>query len=414
MNAILFELKEGLLISLSAIRANKIRAVLTTLGIVIGISSVVLMSTALKGIDTTFQEGVSIMGSSNLYISKRAWFDRDSKWWEVRNRKNIQYETYEQYKKIAQLPISVSPMINSRQQVKFKDKTIDDAQIQGTNADYIYTTNLVLGDGRFFNDLEDKSARDVVVVGKDIAEKLFVNVNGENELIEIGGKKYRVVGLLDKQGSSMMGGGFNPDTQLLVPIQSMYKYFVNKNEASLTINVRASEEIGAVDKTKDEAISIMRKLRGLKYYQEDDFAINQQEGLMEQIESFTGVLKIAGYFITGLALFVGAIGIMNIMFVSVKERTREIGVRKAIGAKRRAILAQFIFESSIICLIGGLIGLGIAVLLSMVVNQFIPTEIQIDTVIIAIVISILTGAISGVAPAYTAAKLDPVEALRYE
>ena len=158
----------------------------------------------------------------------------------------------------------------------------------------------------------------------------------------------------------------------------------------------------------------MRKVRGLAYDQGNDFSINQQEGLQENYNSVVGVIQIAGLFITGLSLFVGAIGIMNIMFVSVKERTKEIGLRKAIGAKRRTILAQFLLESSVICLVGGLAGLVAAVLLSMLINQFIPTSIQIGSVILGIGISLLTGIISGLAPAYTAAKMDPVEALRYE
>jgi putative ABC transport system permease protein len=158
----------------------------------------------------------------------------------------------------------------------------------------------------------------------------------------------------------------------------------------------------------------MRKIRGLSYDQPNDFTINQQEGLTSFLDSITIVIKIAGLFITGLSLFVGAIGIMNIMFVSVKERTREIGLRKAIGATRRTILAQFLLESSVICLIGGLIGLIAAILLSLMLNQFFPTSIQYDVVILAILISLLTGIISGLAPAYSAAKMDPVDALRYE
>jgi putative ABC transport system permease protein len=158
----------------------------------------------------------------------------------------------------------------------------------------------------------------------------------------------------------------------------------------------------------------MRKVRGLTPGEENDFSINQQEGLMENYNSVVGVIQVAGLFITGLSLFVGAIGIMNIMFVSVKERTKEIGIRKAIGAKKRAILGQFLLESSTICLMGGFVGLLFAVLLSMMINQFIPTSVQFDAVLIAIFVSLVTGVIAGFAPAYTAAKMDPVEALRYE
>jgi len=208
-------------------------------------------------------------------------------------------------------------------------------------------------------------------------------------------------------------GNFNPDNQVFLPIQNVFKYFQNQFFRSVTFNVRAPNS-PMVDAVKEEAIGIMRRIRGLKYNEMNDFSINQQEALLNTINSTISVIQIAGLFITGLSLFVGAIGIMNIMFVSVKERTKEIGIRKAIGAKRRSILGQFISESAIICLIGGMIGFIIAIILSMIVNQFLPTTIQLDAFILAIVISILTGVLSGFAPAYTAAKLDPVEALRYE
>jgi len=224
--------------------------------------------------------------------------------------------------------------------------------------------------------------------------------------------KYKVVGVLEEQGSFLLGN-FNPDNQVFVPIGTILKFFSNQFYRSITINVRAASP-AAVEETKAEAEGIMRQIRGLAYNEENDFSINQQEGLMQNYNSTAGVIQIAGLFITGLSLFVGAIGIMNIMFVSVKERTKEIGLRKAIGAKRRTILGQFILESSTICLLGGLVGLLIAVLLSMLINQFIPTSVQYDSVLIAIFTSLIVGILAGFAPAYTAAKMDPVDALRYE
>ncbi|MBU0561176.1 MAG: ABC transporter permease [Bacteroidetes bacterium] len=413
MRNYLFELKEGLLISLRAIRANKIRSVLTTLGIIIGVASVVLMSTAIKGIDQAFQTGVASLGSDNLYIDKWAWFNNDIPWWELRNRKNLQMEHYKKYKDMAKLPLAVAPTSWTQQTIKFQDKSVEFVFVQGTTDEYIRTTNLTFDDGRFFNELESNGGRNVAVIGSEIAKKLFPNGGGFNEYIKIKGNKFKIIGVLSEQGSWVMGN-FNPDNQVFIPIENVFKSFSNESFSSITINVRAPNSQMVAD-VKEEAIGIMRRVRGLKYDQPDDFSINQQEGLLTNINQTIGVIEAAGLVITGLALIVGAIGIMNIMFVSVKERTKEIGIRKAIGAKKRTILVQFITESAIICLIGGMIGLGIAVIGSMIIAQFdFPSTVEIDAVILAVGISLITGVLSGFAPAYTAAKMDPVDALRYE
>ncbi|RJP64156.1 MAG: FtsX-like permease family protein [Ignavibacteriales bacterium] len=406
-----YELKEGLIISLRALRANKIRAALTTLGIFIGVTSVVLMSTAIKGIDGAFQRGISAMGSDNLYIDKWAWFS-DDEWWKIRNRKNITMDEYEKFKSMAKTPIAIAPSLWATQNLKYGDQKTSTTIISGSTSDYLATTNFTFAEGRFFNELESKGSRNVVVLGSEVAKNLFPNLTATDKIIKIGNINFKVIGVLNELGSFIMGS-FNPDKQVFVPIGTIFKYWLPEDFRSVTIVVRAPST-AMIAETKEEADGIMRKVRGLPYYKENDFSVNQQEGLTEQYNQTVGVIQIAGLFITGLSLFVGAIGIMNIMFVSVKERTKEIGIRKAIGAKRRTIWTQFISEATIICLLGGFIGLIGAIILSMIVNQFLPTSVQFDSVILAIVISLITGLIAGFAPAYTAAKMDPVEALRYE
>ncbi len=411
MKNLLFELRESMVIALRAIRANKVRSVLTMLGIIIGITSVVLMTTAIKGIDNSFQSGISALGTDVLYIDKWAWFSNED-WWKMRNRRNIKMEDYMRFKELAKLPVATAPVINSRQTVKNGDLRVDDVFLNGSTADYLATTNFTFDAGRFYSEMESNAARNVAVIGSEVAKNLFPLGNALDKNIKIGGVTFKVVGVLAEQGSFILGA-FNPDNQVFIPIGTVFKHFLGQSFGSITINVRAPNP-ALVEETKAEAEGVMRKVRGLTYNEPNDFSINQQEGLMENYNSVVGVIQIAGLFITGLSLFVGAIGIMNIMFVSVKERTREIGIRKAIGAKKRTILGQFILESSTICIMGGLIGLLFAVLLSMMVNQWIPTSVQYDAVTIAILVSLSTGVAAGFAPAYTAAKMDPVEALRYE
>jgi putative ABC transport system permease protein len=411
MNNFLFELRESMMIALRAIRANKIRSILTMLGIVIGVFSVTVMSTAIKGIDTSFQNGISALGTDVLYLDKWPWFSNED-WWRIRNRRNITMEDYNRFKDMVKLPIATAPVTNSRQTVKCGDRTIESVFLNGSNADYVKTTNFTFDQGRFYSEIESKGARNVVVIGSEVCKNLFPRLDALDKIIKIGGVDFKVVGVLSEQGSFILGP-FNPDEQVFVPIGTIFKNYQGQANGTITFNIRAASP-AMIEDTKAEAEGVMRQIRGLQYNQENDFSINQQEGLMANYNSVVGVIQIAGLFITGLSLFVGAIGIMNIMFVSVKERTKEIGLRKAIGAKKRAILGQFILESSTICLMGGLVGLLLAILGSILIRQFIPTSIQLGSVFLAIAISIITGVVAGLAPAYTAAKMDPVDALRYE
>jgi putative ABC transport system permease protein len=402
------EVKEGLIISFRAIRANKMRSVLTTLGIVIGIVSVTLMATAIEGVNRAFAKSAAAFGTDVLYIQKFPWVSNED-WSTIRNRRNLELPYAAKLERQSRLADAVAPVVSTRRRAKQADNTMEDAIISGTTHDYINAAGITLADGRFFTAEESGGGRPVAVIGASVAENLFPKEDPIGKVIKVGGFPYMVVGVCEKQGG--LFGTFTSDTRIFVPLASFQSHFGSRRD--VTIQVRVADPKKMED-AKIELEGIMRKIRGLAPGKPDDFNINQQEILTQTFGGISLVIASIGLFITGLSLFVGGIGIMNIMFVSVTERTKEIGIRKAIGAKRRTILMQFLIEAAALCLLGGLIGLIVAFPLSLVVNQFLPTAMPLSVVGIAILISLTVGVISGFLPAYRAAKMDPVEALRYE
>lgn len=411
MKAYFIELKEGIYISVRAIMANKMRAVLTTLGIIIGIVAVTTMSTAIVGLKQAFVESISSLGNDVLYLDKFEWLGmRDFN--TMRNRKNITYEQYERLKASLTTYAAIAPNLRTYgKKIRYNSKSTDGTQIYGTTEDYIKTANLNLEKGRFLNDMDVRAGRKVCVVGYDILTALFPREDPIGKEIRVGDTPLQIIGVIEKQGSGLFGD-FGTDGQIIIPLKTFQSTMASRR-SNLRIDIKVSD-VNHIEETKEEVISIMRTIRKVPTGKPNDFAINQQEAFKEMYDRTVGVVGIAGLMITALALFVGSIGIMNIMFVSVTERTREIGVRKAIGAKTWSILTQFLAEAIIICLLGGIIGLMISFPLSLVINQFLPTSMPLDIVLIALFISALVGVISGFLPAFKASKLDPVEALRYE
>ena len=262
--------------------------------------------------------------------------------------------------------------------------------------------------GRFFSAAEVDGARPVCVLGAEVAEKLFPRESGVGKRIKIGERNFDVIGVNEKFGQFLFG---NMDSQVIIPITRFISDFSHHPYVFFMVKVRDATQM---DEAKEELRGVMRKLRKVPPSAEDDFAINQQDILVQTFHRIGGIIASVGLFITGLSMFVGGIGIMNIMFVSVAERTREIGIRKAIGAKRRTILIQFLIEAASICLLGGLIGLAIAFPVSLVLKNFLPATMSLPVIGFAILISLMTGVVSGFLPAFRAARMNPVDALRSE
>ncbi len=407
--ALFTEIKEGLLIALGAIRANKMRSVLTTLGIVIGIVSVTLMATAIEGVNRAFERSAAAFGTDVLYVQRFPWVGNED-WATIRNRRMLEADYAAKIERQSLFSDAVAPVIATRRRVYRGNESMEDAFISGTTNQYMNAAGVTLQDGRFFTAEESNGGRPVCAIGANIAETLFPTEDPIGKIIRVAGHPYTVLGIFEKQGG--LFGVFTSDNRVFVPLLSFQSHFGGRRR-DVTIQVRVND-LKQMDDAKLEIEGIMRKLRRIAPGKPNDFNINQQELLTATFAPISLVIASIGLFITGLALFVGGIGIMNIMFVSVTERTREIGIRKAIGARQRSILFQFLIEASALCLFGGLVGLAISFPLSLIVDQVLPTAMPLSVVFVSIVISLVVGVVSGFLPAYRASKMDPVEALRYE
>ena len=406
------EFFEGMRIALRAVKANKLRSILTTLGIVIGITSVTAMATVINGVEQNFEEQMSELGTDVLYIEKWPWARGPGfKWWNYINRPDIKPQLAEVVSDRSRFAVAAVPVVNTGRAVRYQDKSISGVGIQGSTSHYPNVYSVDLDSGRFYNDLEDRSGRNVAVVGAGIAEELFPIEEPIGKMIRIAGVRFQVIGVLMRKGSDAEGSG-QSDLLIQIPFTSFKNNFgMARRSASVRVKVANSELM--VD-AKDELTGIVRAARRLDARDENDFEINEQQSLREQLAPVKLTIYAIGIFLSALSLLVGGIGVMNIMFVSVKERTREIGIRKAIGAKRRTILLQFMIEAILVCIIGGIIGVLIAISITGLINLFFPALLPMSTVVVAFVICIMIGVIFGLAPAWTAAKAEPIEALRYE
>lgn len=406
-------LRESVRMTFDAIRANKLRSTLTLLGISVGIFSVISVMTAIKTLESSIESGLNVFGTNTFLITKdpAIQFGGNEKY---RNRKNIDLDQYLQLKERAKLPILVSGGDETERVrvVTYKDKKTKQApRVSGGDSGTLRTVNTYIADGRNLTDEDVHLSRSVCIIGADVVDILFPFEDPLGKVIQLQGINFTVVGVTERQGQSF---GQSQDNYVFMPVTTFLQRFRGKSY-SLGITVE-SESSEMYSETLDEVIGVLRAIRKVPPGEENDFEITTNDELMETFGTFTGSIKIFAFSISVIALIVAGIGIMNIMLVSVTERIKEIGIRKAIGATRSHILFQFLTESVFLCQIGGIIGVifGVAAgnIISLVAK--VPAVIPFDWAIYGVISCSIIGIGFGSYPAWRAANLDPVESMRFE
>jgi putative ABC transport system permease protein len=408
------DISESLKIAINAISANKSRGGLTALGIIIGIVAVITTMTAANGLKNTFKQTFASVGADTIYVSKRPWVQMGPDF-SLRNRPEITLAVSDELTHRLQGRAIVNPSMGNQLPLKYQTTELDSIQISGTTDKLVLVSNQTPATGRFLLPFDVQYKRHVAVIGSEIAEGLFGKSNPIDKVFKIGRYNFRVIGVMEKQGGGGFFGGPNFDRRVYIPISTFAATFGNQGgRASVDVAIKAPDGVPLED-FESETQGLMRSVRGLKPIEKDDFSINKLDTILDAYNSTMGVVVLVGLAITSISLFVGGVGVMNIMLVSVTERTKEIGIRKAIGARRRSILLQFLFESSIICLFGGIIGVTIAGGLTAIINaNLMPASLSPFIVMVALSVSVFVGVVAGMIPAWRGARLDPIEALRYE
>ncbi len=411
-------------IAFSGLQMNKLRSFLTTIGIIIGVSTLIAMVSIIEGINKYAYKIMGRIGSNVLYVQKWKWnvgFSRMSRkeLKKLARRKDLTVEDAEAISKLNCVD-AVAPYqtLFNPPSLKYRDIKHQPANFIGCTEEYFFIQEYEVEKGRVILKDDNVYKRQVAVIGKYIAEKLFEDKNPLGKIIRIGKFNFEIIGVLKERGSFM---GANLDDIVLIPLNTLKKLFKIRQKgpfgifSSLSIQVKIKEGIN-IEEAKEELTELLRTRRGLKFTQENDFSINTQQMLLEAYKNLTRGIFFAMLGIASLALLVGGIGIMNIMLVSVTERTREIGIRMAVGAKRKEIMLQFLFESILLTLTGGaigvILGLGIGKIIDILTP--LPFSAPLWSILVGVGFSSIIGLFFGIYPASKAAKLNPIEALRYE
>ncbi|QQR41665.1 ABC transporter permease [Myxococcus xanthus] len=400
---------EGARIAVFSLKANRLRTVLTTLGIGIGVATLLAIVGIIQGLNTSFHKQLATFGANTMYVSKWPWMIKGD-WWKYRNRKNFTLEQMHRLRTLAPFVTAMSPAVSRLSDVAHGGEQMSTVRIQGVTHEYLNISGYEIIGGRFLTEADDATTRPVAVVGADVVDGLFPGVSPVGQSIRIDNRTFQVVGTLSRKGKMV---GESMDLLVFIPFKTFYSSFGKGRSFEIAMAV---EDASQMRSAEDQLTGIMRRVRSTPPGAEDDFSINRPEAMAQTYEQLTGALYGVAVGVGLITLLVGGIGIMNIMLVSVRERTREIGVRRALGARKRTIVFQFLMEASSVSAVGGLLGTTVGLGTAKVVSLITPlaADVQPMTVVAGVGFAALVGLLFGIWPAARAANLDPVEALRYE
>ncbi len=399
--------------ALQELKVNKLRTFLSLFGITIGIFCIIGVLATVDSLERKVQTDLKLFGDNTIYIDKWNYGGgNDYPWWKYVKRPSMKYEELKVVKSKSDLAAFAAFFVKNTVNLNYGDNVLSNVNLYGVSDDFNSIQEIIVNNGRYLNETDFSTGTSIGVIGYKVAEELYGNSEkAVGKEISFRGKRVYVVGVIKKQGQSLLGG-FDYDNCMIVP----YKYFAsiyNPDNSNPYIMVKGKAKVPS-SALADELNGVMRQLRKLSPTQEDNFSCNDVAQFGAVISGFFGQVSAGGWAIAGLSLIVGAFGVANIMFVTVRERTSQIGLKKAIGAKRSTILTEFLLESAFLCIIGGLIGLGLVWLLSLVLSSALPFPIYIAPNIIGLALSIciILGILAGIIPASIAAKMDPVVAIR--
>lgn len=406
-------LKESFGFAMNALRNNKLRTLLSLLGVTIGIFSIIAVLAAVDSLDRKITKDLSSLDKNTIYLMKFSFGPSDIPQWKREQFPNVKYDEYTYMKGVMTNTAQMGYQIfTKRESIKYDSKTVSDVNIVPVSHEFIDIQGLEFEEGRFYNESEANSGSTVIVLGDEIAKSLFDNIDPIGKNVRLYGKRFTVIGVLKKQGAGLFGD--SDDTSAFIPVNFIRQLYGDNNTSLTNVIIFKPERGVDMDAYKGEISQKLRSFRGLKAGEIDNFFVNVFSGFTDFIDGILGQMNVVGWIISGFSLLVGGFGIANIMFVSVKERTNLIGIQKSLGAKNKFILFQFLFEAIILSVIGGIIGLLLVWIISLILTSALDFEfvLGMGNILLGTGLAAIIGLISGILPAIAASKLDPVEAIR--